>query len=185
MEELNPASLFQNISKFEKKFPPVHLWNPPLCENVDMRISKDGTWYFMNSPISRLRMVKLFSRVLRLDKDGCYYLVTPVEKIKLEVEDKPFIVIDFKILNPGKDQIIIFETNTEDSFALDNKHPLRVVNNKKTFEPSPYITVRNNLEGLITRNIFYKLVDLSEVTKVKGIPRAGVWSSNIFYSLEG
>ena len=93
--KITPASIFQEISQMDDSvLPPVHLWDPPLCENVDMRIDREGRWYFMNSPIGRERMVKLFSRVLRFDDDGFYYLVTPIEKIRLFVEDKPFLIID-------------------------------------------------------------------------------------------
>jgi len=185
MKEINPASLLHNISKLgEDELPPVHLWNPPLCQNVDMKISRDGKWYFMNSPIGRERMVRLFSKVLRYDDDGNYYLVTPVEKIKLEVEDKPFLVIDFRIDNIGKDQIIYFETNTNDIFQLNTDHPLRVTVNKTSNEPSPYVLVRSNLEGLISRNIFYKLVDISVNETINGITRQGIWSNNSFFSLQ-
>ena len=88
--------------------PPVHLWDPPICENIDMRIDREGRWYFMNSPIGRERMVRLFSRVLRYDQDGHYYLVTPIEKIRLTVDDKPFLIIDYSINFKNGKQIINF-----------------------------------------------------------------------------
>ena len=98
MTKISPASLIKEIEKYEGDLlPPVHLWNPPICKNINMRIDREGRWYFMDSIIGRERMVRLFSRVLRLDDDGYYYLVTPVEKIKLEVEDKPFLIVDFSI----------------------------------------------------------------------------------------
>jgi ATPase subunit of ABC transporter with duplicated ATPase domains len=106
MKEINPASLLHNISKLgEDELPPVHLWNPPLCQNVDMRISRDGKWYFMNSPIGRERMVRLFSKVLRYDDDGNYYLVTPVEKIKLEdvkLSSRQYPYIRFEVEDKDK-----------------------------------------------------------------------------------
>ena len=185
MNEVNPASLLKTISLLrEDELPPVHLWNPPICKNVFMRIAQDGRWYYMDSPIGRERMVKLFSRVLRYDDDGHYYLVTPIEKIRLIVDDKPFTIINFEIKNPGLKQKIFFETNTSDFFLLDKKHPLRVVNNSKN-EPSPYILIRSNLEGRITRNIFYKLVDISLTKKINGKSTIGIWSDNSFFSLEG
>ena len=99
MNKPSISSIFSELSKLdEDTFPPVEKWDPPLCENVEMRIDRCGRWFFMNSPIGRERMVNLFSRVLRLDSDGFYYLVTPVEKIRIIVEDKPFIIIDFEIL---------------------------------------------------------------------------------------
>ena len=167
MEETNPASILQQISKFEEeKFPPVHLWNPPLCENVEMKIDRNGRWYFMNSPIGRERMVKLFSKVLRLDKDGEYYLVTPVEKIRIEVEVRPFVIIDFQVFGKIEDQVISFETNTGDNFILDNDHPITVEINPETKEPKPCVLVRSNLEALISRNIYYKLIEISQLLKI-------------------
>jgi hypothetical protein len=178
--KITPASIFQEISQMDDSvLPPVHLWDPPLCENVDMRIDREGKWYFMNSPIGRERMVKLFSRVLRFDDDGFYYLVTPIEKIRLLVEDKPFLIIDYSIKQKNNRQIITFITNTYDEFELSSKHPLRVVINEESNEPSPYALVRSNLEGLISRNVFYKLVDVAE--EFEG--SLGIWSNNTFFKL--
>ena len=169
MNTINPASILKEISKYEdKKFPPVHLWNPPLCENVEMCIDREGRWFFMNSPIGRERMVKLFSKVLRLDEDGEYYLVTPVEKIRVEVEERPFLIIDYQLIKKGKEQLISFETNTSDIFLLDKDHPITVSVNPKTGEPKPYVLVRSNLEGIISRNIYYKLIELAKTKKVAG-----------------
>ena len=166
MEETNPASLLQQISKYEEEsFPPVHLWNPPLCKNVEMKIDREGRWYFMNSPIGRERMVKLFSKVLRFDEDGEYYLVTPVEKIRIEVEERPFLIVDYQLTGKGEKQIVTFKTNTGDLFVLDKKHPVNVKVNKDTQEPKPYVLVRSNLEGLISRNIYYKLIEISQLKK--------------------
>ena len=178
--KITPASIFQEISQMDDSvLPPVHLWDPPLCENVDMRIDREGKWYFMNSPIGRERMVKLFSRVLRFDDDGFYYLVTPIEKIRLLVEDKPFLIIDYSIKKRDDCQIITFITNTYDEFELSSKHPLRVVINEESNEPSPYALVRSNLEGLLSRNVFYKLVDAAE--EFEGV--LGIWSNNTFFKL--
>ena len=110
------SSIFTELSQLdEDTFPPVEEWNPPLCENVEMKIDRSGKWYFMNSPIGRERMVKLFSRVLRKDNDE-YFLVTPVEKIKIHVEDKPFVIIDFEVNNFDDIQTITLKTNTEEVF---------------------------------------------------------------------
>lgn len=178
--KVTPASIFQEISKMDDSIlPPVHLWNPPVCENVDMRIDREGRWYFMNSPIGRERMIRLFSKVLRYDEDGEYYLVTPIEKIKLFVEDKPFLIIDYSVEEVDGLQVINFITNTFDEFELGTDHPLRVEINKTTDEPSPYVLVRSNLEGLISRNIFYKLVDMSEESE----GYLGVWSNNTFFRI--
>jgi len=160
-KEINTSSLFQSILEAQKnsELPPVENWNPPLCENVDMKIARDGRWFFKNSPIGREKMVKLFSTVIRLDGDGFYYLVTPVEKIQLKVEDKPFVIKTFnKELIDGK-EAYLFQTNVDDIVTLTNENPLRVEIDRKTQEPSPYILVRKNLEALISRNVFYQLVE--------------------------
>ena len=160
-KEINTSSLFQSILEAQKdnKLPPVEKWNPPLCKNVDMKIARDGKWFFKNSPIGREKMVKLFSTVIRFDDDGFYYLVTPVEKIQLKVEDKPFVIKTFnKEIIDGK-EFFLFQTNVDDIVTLSSRNPLRVEINKGTQEPSPYILVRKNLEALISRNVFYKLVE--------------------------
>ena len=133
----------------------------------------------MNSPIGRERMVKLFSRVLRLDDDGFYYLVTPIEKIKLFVEDKPFLIIDYSIKEIKNSQVITFITNTYDEFELSLNHPLRVETDIETQEPSPYVLVRANLEGLISRNIYYKLIDIA----VESEGTLGIWSNGNFFKI--
>ena len=166
MKRTNPTSILEQISKFENEsFPPVHLWNPPLCKNIEMKIDREGRWFFMNSPIGRKRMIKLFSKVLRLDLDGEYYLVTPIEKIRVEVEERPFLVIDYQLTIEKNKQIISFETNTGDIFLLDSNHPIHIETNPLNEEPRPYVLVRSNLEGLISRNIYYKLIELSEIQK--------------------
>ena len=177
---LSLSSIFSELSKLdEDTYPPVDDWNPPLCENVSMRIDRSGKWYFMNSPIGRQRMINLFSRVLRLDKEG-YFLVTPVEKIKIEVEDKPFVIVDFEVIKRNEEQSIIFKTNTEEVFEVNKNHPIRIDTNKADSEPSPYVLVRRNLEGLLSRNVFYRLVDMSE--EIDGV--YGIFSSGKFYSLQ-
>ena len=160
-KEVNTSSLLQSIVEAQKKdkFPPVENWNPPLCENVEMRISRDGKWFFKDSPIGRQKMINLFSTVIRYDDDGSYYLVTPVEKIRLEVEDKPFIITTFeKEMLDGQD-VYFFRTNVNEIVRLGKNNPLRVEINKDTHEPSPYLLVRKNLEGLISRNVYYQLVE--------------------------
>lgn len=177
-KKITPSSIFEAVSNLdEDSFPPVHLWNPPLCDNVDIRINRDAQWFFMNSPIGRERMVKLFSRVLRLDEDGIYYLVTPVEKIKLEVEDKPFLIIDFSIEGSGRHQKIYLTTNTYEEFLVGKDHPIRIEVNKQTQEPAPYALVRSNLEGLLSRNTFYKLIDIT----TEHDSDIGLWSDGEFF----
>jgi len=159
-EEINTNSLFQSILEAQKnnELPPVEKWNPPLCENVDMKIARDGKWFFKNSPIGREKMIKLFSTVIRFDDDGFYYLVTPVEKIQLQVEDKPFVIKTFNKEIIDGEEVFLFQTNVDDVVTLSKENPLRVDINEITQEPSPYILVRKNLEALISRNVFYQLV---------------------------
>ena len=178
MNTTSLSSIFSELSKLDDdSYPPVENWNPPLCENVSMKIDRSGKWYFMNSPIGRERMVKLFSRVLRKDEDG-YYLVTPVEKIKIEVEVRPFIIVDYEILGKSREQKIIFKTNTEEIFEVNEKHPIKIENNNNK-EPIPTVLVRKNLEGLLSRNVYYSLIENSTLKKGE----YGIYSCGSFYKL--
>ncbi|MEE9454605.1 MAG: DUF1285 domain-containing protein [Paracoccaceae bacterium] len=159
---------------------PVHLWNPPFCGDLDMRIARDGTWFYLGTPIGRKPLVKLFSSVLRKDGDA-YFLVTPVEKVGITVEDAPFIAIDFDIAGKGKDQRITFTTNVDDKAVAGPDNPIRVTRNTKTGEPSPYILMRTNLEALIDRKSFYRLVDLGVSSKINGKDWFGIWSGGEFF----
>ncbi|HSF92905.1 MAG TPA: DUF1285 domain-containing protein [Paracoccaceae bacterium] len=143
----------------KKGLPPVHLWNPPFCGDLDMRIARDGTWFYMGTPIGRKRLVRLFSTILRKDGDA-YFLVTPVEKVGIKVEDAPFVAVDFEVTGNGPTQRITFETNVGDHATADLDHPIRVELHPETGEPSPYVLVRANLEALIDRKSFYRLVEI-------------------------
>ncbi len=163
--------------------PPVHLWNPPFCGDIDMRIAADGTWFYMNSPIGRKPLVKLFSRVLRHDEDGKYYLVTPVEKCGIEVDDAPFLAIAMRIENPGTEQVIHFVTNVDDEVAVDEDHPLRFEIEEGTDGLKPYVRVRARLEALVNRAIFYDLVAAGTVERQDGEDWYGVWSAGRFWPM--
>jgi hypothetical protein len=183
-EKTNTASLFKNILEAQKNaegFPHVENWNPPLCENVSMKIARDGRWFFMNSPIDREKMVKLFSSVLRLDDDGFYYLVTPVEKIKIEVEDRPFVITTYNKEESEGKIIYFFKSNVGEIIPLNSSHPIKVKISKKNQEPSPYILVRKNLEALISRNVFYQLVEEAELDE--DLEELFIFSSGSKYSL--
>ena len=159
---------------------PVHLWNPPFCGDIDMRIARDGTWYYMNSPIGRLPLVKLFASVLRHDPDGKYYLVTPVEKCGITVEDAPFVAIRMTAEGEGRNQVIRFETNVDDDVTVDEVHPLRVATEEGTGGLKPYVLVRGALEALVSRALFYDLVQ-------RGVVEGewfGVWSSGRFWPMQ-
>ena len=154
----------QEILKHIKgqKLPPVHDWNPDFCGDIEIRIARDGTWFYIGTPIGRPAMVKLFSTVLRRDADGRYYLVTPVEKLAIKVDDAPFVAVEMVREGTGKNQVLSFRTNVDDWVIADKGHPIRVSIDAKTNQPSPKILVRDNLEALIARPVFYDLVDLAE-----------------------
>lgn len=166
-----------------QKHPPVHLWNPEFCGDLDMRIARDGTWFYLGSPIGRKALVKLFSGVIRLDDDDKYYLVTPVEKIGITVEDVPFVAVEMFVEGEGRDRIISFRTNVDDFVIMDKDHPFRLEIDPETTEPSPYVRVRTNLEALINRPVFYDLVNLAGEETIDGEARFGFWSSGQFFEL--
>ena len=176
--------LSSSVTKYvqESKPAPVDSWDPPYCGELDIRIARDGQWYYNNSPIGRKRLVRLFSNILKREED-IYYLVTPAEKIKIKVDDVPFIIVDMEYTKKGTSQAISFLTNTETKFTLGKKNPLRVEFNEKTKEPSPYVTVRKNLEGLIDRKTFYRLADKCEIHLHRGESWFGIWSMEKFYPI--
>ncbi len=163
-----------------KGLPPVHLWNPPFCGDLDMRIARDGTWFYEGTPIGRAPLVRLFSTILKLE-DGKYYLVTPVEKVGITVEDAPFVAVDFRVQGQGQDQRLTFVTNVGDEAEAGAAHPLRVVRDPETGEPSPYVMIRAGLEALIDRKSFYRLVDLGAHAPHEGQQWFGLWSGGVFF----
>lgn len=172
------AQAATNASK--KGPPPVHLWNPPFCGDLDMRIARDGTWFYLGTPIGRKPLVKLFSSIIRRDGDD-YFLVTPVEKVGITVDDAPFVAVDFELQNAGPDQTITFKTNVEDSATAGPDNPIRVEKDAQTGEPSPYVLIRSNLEALIDRKSFYRLVDIGEHMEHNGEQWFGIQSSGVFF----
>lgn len=162
--------------------PPVHLWNPPFCGDLDMRIARDGTWFYLGTPIGRKPLVKLFASIIRKDGDD-YFLVTPVEKVGITVDDAPFVAVDFDATGKGKAQNLTFTTNVDDTATAGPDHPIRVSRDPKTGEPAPYILIRTNLEALIDRKSFYRLVDLGVHSKVDGQSWFGLWSGGMFFKI--
>lgn len=163
------------------ELPPVHLWNPPFCGDLDMEIRRDGTWFYEGTPIGRPALVRLFSTILKREGDK-YFLVTPVEKVGLRVEDAPFVAQDFDVTGRGRDQVITFTTNVGDTVAAGPKTPIRVVRDASG-EPSPYVMVRAGLEALIDRKSFYRLVDLGEAHPHDGTDWFGLWSGGAFFPI--
>jgi len=160
--------------------PPVHLWNPPFCGDLDMEIRRDGTWFYLGTPIGRPALVKLFSSILR--KDGAdYFLVTPVEKVGIRVEDAPFVAVDAEIAGDGEGQSITFTTHVGDTVTAGPDAPIRVERDAATGEPSPYVRVRANLDALIDRKTFYRLVEAGAHHEVDGESWFGLWSGGAFF----
>ncbi|MCZ4261688.1 DUF1285 domain-containing protein [Limimaricola sp. G21655-S1] len=157
---------------------PVHLWDPPYCGDLDMRIARDGTWFHEGTPIGRERMVKLFASILKREGDG-HYLVTPVEKVGITVDDAPFVAVDVAREGEG----LRFTTNLDETAVAGPEHPIRVVRDPETGEPAPYIEIRSGLEALIDRKSFYRLVELGETAPHEGEDWFGVRSNGIFFPI--
>jgi hypothetical protein len=177
------------LPRENRGLPPVELWNPPFCGDIDMRISADGTWFYQKTPIGRPALVKLFASILKREGDK-YFLVTPVEKVGLIVEDVPFLAVELKVVEPEHDilpdvpaaHVLRFRTNVDDWIDAGRGHALR-------FEPEatgglrPYLHVRRELWAKVTRALFYDLVELGEERVVDGKPMFGVASGGEFFAM--
>ena len=171
------AALKREAASGDKALPPVDKWNPANCGDIGMEILADGTWKHEGTRITRESLVKLFATILRKDEDGQTYLVTPVEKIVVKVEDAPFTAIRADRVGDGANQTIVFTTNVGDIITAGPDHPLRV--DRRREEPRPYIHVRGRLEARILRAPFYELVEWSEPRNGK----LGVWSNSAWFEL--
>lgn len=161
----------------ERGLPPVDSWNPPVTGEMDLRIARDGTWWHEGTPINRAELVRLFSTILKREGDD-YFLVTPVEKVKITVEDAPFVAVDVEETGAG----LRFSTNLGDSVIAGPGNPIRVERGADG-EPAPYVLIRRNLEALIDRKSFYRLVDLGEVATHEGKDWFGVRSGGAFFPM--
>ena len=166
----------------ERGPPPVHLWNPPFCGDLDMRIAADGTWFYLKSPIGRPALVKLFSSVLWREGDK-YFLVTPVEKIGITVDDAPFTAVEMRQEGEGAARVLTFRTNIDEWVACGPEHALRFAPEPDTGGLKPYLHVRRDLWALVTRALFYDLVELGEERDVDGRRMFGVASGGEFYAM--
>lgn len=156
---------------------------PELCGDLDMRIARDGTWFYHGSPIGRKKLTKLFSTILSRDEDGEYWLTTPVEKGRVVVDDAPFVAVALDVEGAGSAQSLRFRTNLDDEVTADAKHPIRVALDHCTGEPSPYVLVRGRLEALIARTVFYQLVEIGVEETLGDETLFGVWSAGCFFPL--
>jgi len=159
---------------------PVHLWDPPFCGDIDIRIARDGTWFYLGTPIGRIELVKLFGSILKREGDEIF-LVTPVEKVRIKVDDAPFVAVDVEAAGAGEAQGLTFTTNLGETVVAGPDHPIRVVRDGETGEPSPYVLVRDGLEALIDRKSFFRLVELGCHEKHAGQSWFGLWSGGQFF----
>ena len=162
--------------------PPVHLWNPPFCGDLDMRIAADGTWFYLGSPIGRAALVKLFASVLKREGDK-YFLVTPVEKIGITVDDAPFTAVELTADQDEKGRVLRFRTNVEDWITAGPDNRLRFEPEPKTGGLKPYLHVRRDLWAKVSRALFYDLVALGEERALDGVPMFGVVSMGEFFAM--
>jgi hypothetical protein len=168
-------------AKTGKGLPPVHLWNPPFCGDLDMRIARDGTWFYQGTPIGRPALVRLFSTILKRE-DGKHFLVTPVEKVGIQVEDAPFLAVEMRKEQQNNGRLLQFRTNVDDWVPCDTAHRLR-------FEAAadggltPYLHVRADLWAKVPRALYYDLVDMGEERVVDGHSMFGIVSGGEFFAM--
>jgi hypothetical protein len=187
MPESRPPIDLQGISLAElqklieeRRLPPVDKWNPERCGDSGMRIARDGIWYHDGEPIRRPAMVRLFSTVLRREPDGRHVLVTPVEKLEIEVEGTAFRAVEMHSEGGGPDRQIAFRLDSGDAVILDADHPLRIV--EAEYGPSPRLLVRHGLEAELSRSVYY---ELAELALAEAADTPGIWSSGAFFPLQG
>lgn len=164
-----------------RKLPPVHLWNPPFCGDIDMRIASDGTWFYLGTPIGRPALVRLFSTVLRKDAER-FVLVTPVERVGIQVDDAPFVAVEMRRDGEGETQNLTFRTNVDDEVLADREHPLRFERDAEG-GLKPYILVRDALWAKVVRAVTYDLVELGEERVLDGVRTFGLRSGGMFFPM--
>jgi hypothetical protein len=176
-------ALIARATRAGKGLPPVERWNPEFCGDIDMEIRRDGTWFYLGTPIGRVPLVQLFSTVLRKDADGKTYLVTPVERVGIRVVDAPFVAVEMNVTGEGRDQVITFRTNVGDVVEAGPDHPLRFVDEDDTGGLKPYVLVRGRLEALVARPVMYELVEHGEEIDIDGRAMFGVRSKGEVYPI--
>jgi hypothetical protein len=170
------------LARAGKGPPPVERWNPPFCGDLDMRIAADGTWFYMKTPIGRPALVKLFASVLKREGDG-YFLVTPVEKCGITVDDAPFLAVELNVENGAEGRVLHFRTNVDDWVECGPQHALRFEPEAGTGGLKPYLHVRRDLWAKVTRTLFFDLVDIGEEREVEGKAMFGVSSMGVFFAM--
>ena len=175
------AAMISRAADPARGLPPVDRWNPPFCGDIDMEIRADGTWFYMGTPIGREALVRLFSTVLRRDEDGKTYLVTPVEKLGIRVEDAPFLAVEMTRTERDGEQVLTFRTNVGDIAEAGPEHELRFEIAGERGELKPYLHVRGRLEALVSRAVMYDLVELGEVVQIEGKAMFAVRSGGVVF----
>ena len=178
----SPTALAARLDA-QKPLPPVDRWQPPLSGDIDLRIARDGIWYHEGVAFQREALVRLFASILRQDEDGAHYLVTPVEKWRIQVDDAPFLAVRLDAEGTGLNQSLSFTTNLGDTVIAGAEHPLWVEYRVPGGEPSPYIHIRGKLRALLSRAVFIELVELGEERSAAVGRDYGVWSQGQFFSL--
>ncbi|MGB6323386.1 MAG: DUF1285 domain-containing protein [Xanthobacteraceae bacterium] len=170
------------LGRAGKAPPPVERWNPPFCGDLDMRIAADGTWFYLKTPIGRPALVKLFASVLKREGDH-YFLVTPVEKCSIRVDDAPFLAVELNVERVDGGQVLNFRTNVDDWVACGPQHKLRFEAETRSGGLKPYLHVRRDLWAKVTRALFFDLVELGEERDVDGTAMFGVASGGEFFAM--
>lgn len=163
--------------------PPLELWNPVVTADLGFRITADGDWHYQGSAIRRPALVKLFASILRREADGKHYLVTPVEKVVVAVDDAPLLAVELWSEGEGRGRVLSLRSNLDDLIAPGPEHPIRFGRDRTTGAPKPYLAVRHGLEALATRAVYLELVDLGDVETMAGERLFGLWSRGQFFPM--
>jgi len=170
------------ITLDDKGLPPLASWQPTLVQDMDLQISRDGTWHYLGSPIKRARLVRLLSKVLRHENEE-FFLVSPQEKLRIQVDDAPFVAVEMECLGDADDQRLVFRTNVNDVVVAGVDHAICVVEDSRTGEPAPYIGVRDGLDALISRAVYYELAEIARPAPAPRQHTLGVTSGGCFFAL--
>lgn len=172
------SQLQSQLASQQNKVPPVEKWNPDFCGDIDIQIKHDGSWFYMGTPIGRKPLVKLFSSVLKREQEK-YYLVTPVEKVGIQVEDVPFVITQWE----KQDQLLLFTTQTNDSFFVSDTNPVKLMRDKKTDALLPYVNIRRNLWARFHQNVYYQLVEIAQTKVNNGVQSLELSSGEYSFDL--
>jgi hypothetical protein len=165
----------------KRGLPPVERWHPEHCGEIDIRIAADGTWFHNGSAIRRPKLVRLFASILRKEPDGSTVLVTPAERVRIQVDDAPFAAVEMAVEGEGEARRIAFRTNVDDLVSADAEHPLRFVDGAEGLKP--YLHVRRDLWALVSRSLTYDLVEMGEEREIDGQPWFGLWAGGHFHRI--